>query len=573
MLKKKTVQTLGLIAALFVIVTGLLPGRLYSSAKQTPSYAIHIVFDNSASTLADNSLVMEKYAVELFSAFAFMKNAQLELYSLNGIVYSYHSYQDAAYMLDTVMVEGGTPATAVVDAAESLIKKNVQEKWLVVFLQGKFENYDAKQTVISESTLFQDLDGIISQGGNVVFVSIGTEESYTFDTDNAHLHQMRLTDPDLVSETVSELSELIFGRKPGVVAADRSITVPSEADSLWFLAESDNAADEFDDIYLCRENDNGPVHTDWSTDTICGWDNIAVLTENASSVYAKVLFYESPEEGKYILQNVPDGCKIYAAYGGESAADIGETPTFETISTPEKKKAGTTVKILLVIAAAAAVLAVGLLLLLLEIKRNSANSFRSDRLYRILRPLYIIDNVRKKRAAASVSAEQKTVSDSEVPTTDGNESVTVTVQAKTEPVSEQKNDGFIFLSYSQKDVEKADAIRSLLIAQGYRVWMSKYDIEPGKLFAECIDYAIIECRCMLLLLSENAMNSQNIINEIHIAHDERKTIIVLMLEDFKLSGAFRYYLESHEMCKLKSSISLQDPGIKHLLYGIRGVFK
>jgi hypothetical protein len=71
-------------------------------------------------------------------------------------------------------------------------------------------------------------------------------------------------------------------------------------------------------------------------------------------------------------------------------------------------------------------------------------------------------------------------------------------------------------------------------------------IEGGKYWPEAISKAILECRILLLFMSPASMASDNVRNEVQIAFEERKVIVILMLEDVEIPPAMRYQLAGRQ---------------------------
>ncbi len=110
----------------------------------------------------------------------------------------------------------------------------------------------------------------------------------------------------------------------------------------------------------------------------------------------------------------------------------------------------------------------------------------------------------------------------------------------------------IFVSYARVDKERVEKIVNDLKSSGYDFWMDVQGIEGGKYWPEAISKAILECRILLLFMSPASMASDNVRNEVQIAFEERKVIVILMLEDAEIPPAMRYQLAGRQRidCKL-----------------------
>src|ERR1700729_3084195 len=68
----------------------------------------------------------------------------------------------------------------------------------------------------------------------------------------------------------------------------------------------------------------------------------------------------------------------------------------------------------------------------------------------------------------------------------------------------------VFISYASKDRQTALTICHALEARGQQCWISCRDIHPGENYQESIVHAIRGAGVMLLILSANANNSDEI---------------------------------------------------------------
>lgn len=100
----------------------------------------------------------------------------------------------------------------------------------------------------------------------------------------------------------------------------------------------------------------------------------------------------------------------------------------------------------------------------------------------------------------------------------------------------------LFLSYSRKDVDKAERIIADLSALGYRVWLDSDQLRGGDHWREKIVQAIETCDRFLILLSPNSVVSEHVTKELVLAETAQRTIIPLMIDDTELPAGFRYQL-------------------------------
>jgi hypothetical protein len=100
----------------------------------------------------------------------------------------------------------------------------------------------------------------------------------------------------------------------------------------------------------------------------------------------------------------------------------------------------------------------------------------------------------------------------------------------------------VFISYSVKDKNVADAVCANLEAGGIRCWIAPRDIRPGGTWAEEIVQAIGGSRALVLIFSSHSDNSEMVNRELDIATDHRLAIIPFRIEDITPSGQTRFYL-------------------------------
>ncbi len=100
----------------------------------------------------------------------------------------------------------------------------------------------------------------------------------------------------------------------------------------------------------------------------------------------------------------------------------------------------------------------------------------------------------------------------------------------------------VFISFSSKDKQIADAIVCALEGRKIKCWIAYRDAEPGEEYAASIVRAIKHCQIVLLVFSENSNKSKHVLNEINSAVNAGKAIIPFKLSDFAMGDSFEYYL-------------------------------
>ena len=90
----------------------------------------------------------------------------------------------------------------------------------------------------------------------------------------------------------------------------------------------------------------------------------------------------------------------------------------------------------------------------------------------------------------------------------------------------------VFISYSTKDKTAADTVCARLESHGIRCWIAPRDVLPGQIWGESIVNAIRGSRAMVLVLSANANNSDNIPKEVELACAKGVIVILVFLVRF-----------------------------------------
>lgn len=84
----------------------------------------------------------------------------------------------------------------------------------------------------------------------------------------------------------------------------------------------------------------------------------------------------------------------------------------------------------------------------------------------------------------------------------------------------------IFLSYAREDGELIEKLAVALEAEGFSVWWDRRNLPVGHLFHRMIDQAIHVSACVLVLWSENSLESDWVWDEANEAKELQKLIPV-----------------------------------------------
>jgi hypothetical protein len=102
----------------------------------------------------------------------------------------------------------------------------------------------------------------------------------------------------------------------------------------------------------------------------------------------------------------------------------------------------------------------------------------------------------------------------------------------------------VFISYSSKDKNVADAVCATLEERKIRCWIAPRDVPPGLPYAAALVNAINESSVFVLVFSEGSNTSGQVLREVEEAVDEGIPIIPLRIEDVEPTDAMRYYIKS-----------------------------
>jgi hypothetical protein len=102
----------------------------------------------------------------------------------------------------------------------------------------------------------------------------------------------------------------------------------------------------------------------------------------------------------------------------------------------------------------------------------------------------------------------------------------------------------VFISYSTRDTEIAEAVCESLEKDGILCWIAPRDIQPGQEYADAIIDALNTCRVFLVILSEESNSSPQVRREVERAVSKDLTILTFRIDNTILSKAMEYYLSN-----------------------------
>lgn len=100
----------------------------------------------------------------------------------------------------------------------------------------------------------------------------------------------------------------------------------------------------------------------------------------------------------------------------------------------------------------------------------------------------------------------------------------------------------VFISYSSKNKNIADAIVFDFELNGIRCWYAPRDIRPGEEWVTAITKALEVSKVLVLIYTDESNNSRQVMNEIAVAFNAGITIVPFKLSNEHMSRELEYYL-------------------------------
>ena len=103
----------------------------------------------------------------------------------------------------------------------------------------------------------------------------------------------------------------------------------------------------------------------------------------------------------------------------------------------------------------------------------------------------------------------------------------------------------VFLSYSTKDAAITEKICATIESRGVRCWMAPRDVQPGTSYAQSIIEAINSSPVMVVVLSKNSDQSEQVQREVERAGSRKgMALIPVRVENILPSGHMEYFLSA-----------------------------
>ena len=100
----------------------------------------------------------------------------------------------------------------------------------------------------------------------------------------------------------------------------------------------------------------------------------------------------------------------------------------------------------------------------------------------------------------------------------------------------------VFISYSTKNKDIADAIVNRLEESGISCWYAPRNIEPGQEWVSAIRDALNAAKVFVLILTDESNGSRQVMNEVALAFNAAKTMVPVRLTNAEMNAELEYYL-------------------------------
>ena len=100
----------------------------------------------------------------------------------------------------------------------------------------------------------------------------------------------------------------------------------------------------------------------------------------------------------------------------------------------------------------------------------------------------------------------------------------------------------VFISYASQDRERILDLVNRLDTAGVSVWIDQMSIEGATMWSQEIVSAIRNCKVLILAISENSADSENVVKEVALASEGRKRILPVYLASAEIPESMAYQL-------------------------------
>ena len=100
----------------------------------------------------------------------------------------------------------------------------------------------------------------------------------------------------------------------------------------------------------------------------------------------------------------------------------------------------------------------------------------------------------------------------------------------------------VFISYAAKDRTRVLDLVDRLRTAGVSVWIDQMGIEGATMWSQEIVAAIRSCKVLILAISENSADSENVVKEVALASEGRKRILPVYIKQAEIPESMAYQL-------------------------------
>lgn len=104
----------------------------------------------------------------------------------------------------------------------------------------------------------------------------------------------------------------------------------------------------------------------------------------------------------------------------------------------------------------------------------------------------------------------------------------------------------VFVSHASPDIALATNVCEALERTGITCWIAPRDVTPGAFYADEIVHAIDATKALVLILSQNAADSQHVLREVERAASKRHPVVSLRVDHAPLPSSLEYFLNSSQ---------------------------
>lgn len=129
----------------------------------------------------------------------------------------------------------------------------------------------------------------------------------------------------------------------------------------------------------------------------------------------------------------------------------------------------------------------------------------------------------------------------------------------------------IFISYSSKNKNIALNVCAKLEQASLKCWIAPRDIKPGEEYAAGIMRGINNCKCMVLIFSEQSNQSRHVLSEVESAFSKSKVIVPFKISDSFPTDSMEYFLKVAHW--LDASDKKLDAAVNQLVETVCGILQ